>query len=173
MYSNRQLKKPDAKIKCRFPQSQEELFYMFPRACYPLNSEQLIAVAEERKCPTVVTLEKTIVGYGNFIHAELGDHCTIGNLIVNPVYRRKGVATYLVKNLVEIAFTEFKAKYIKISCFNHNTAGLLLYKKLGFSPVDLEQRQSHEGKVIAVIHLHLKTKKRTNDSDRYKTCLSG
>ena len=158
MYSNRQLKKSDAKIICRFPQSEEEIFYMFPRANYPLDPEQLITVAEERKCPTVVNLGKAIVGYGNFFHAEFGDHCSIGNVIVNPVYRRKGVATYLVKNLVEIAFTEFKAKYVKISCFNHNTAGLLLYKKIGFSPVDLEQRQSHEGKVIAVIHLHLKRK---------------
>ncbi len=158
MYSNRQLKKSDTEIICRFPQSEEELFYIFPRATYPLYPEQLIAVAEERSCPTVVTLEKTIVGYGNFINTDRGDHCSIGNVIVKPDYRRKGVATYLVKTLVEIAFTEFQAKYVRISCFNYNTAGLLLYKKLGFSPVEIEQRQSHEEKIIAVIHLHLKNK---------------
>jgi ribosomal protein S18 acetylase RimI-like enzyme len=156
MFSNHPLKKADAEIICRFPQSEEELFYMFPRSSYPLTPEKLLVVAEERKYPTVVTLENTIVGYGNFINANPGDHCSIGNLIVNPGYRKTGVATYLVKYLVEIAFSEFKAEYVRISCFNHNTAGLLLYKKLGFSPVDLEQRQSHEGKVIAVIHLHLK-----------------
>ncbi len=172
MYSNRQLKKPDAEIICRFPQSEEELFYMFPRGTYPLIPEQLIATAEERSCPTVVTLENTIVGYGNFINADFGDHCSIGNVIINPDYRRKGVASYLVKSLVEIAFSEFQAEYVRISCFNHNTASLLLYKKLGFSPVEIEQRQSHEEQIIAVIHLHLK-KKRTNDSDGYKTCLSG
>jgi len=158
MYSNRQLKKSDAEIICRFPQSEEELFYMFPRSTYPLPPEQLIAAAEERRCPTVVTLENTIVGYGNFINADSGDHCSIENVIVNPVHRRKGVASYLVKSLVEIAFTEFQAKYVRLSCFNHNTAGLLLYKKLGFSPVEIEQRQSHEEKIIAVIHLHLKNK---------------
>ena len=71
MYNNHRLKKADAELICRFPQSEEELFYMFPRATYPLPPEQLIAAAEERSCPTVVTLEKTIVGYGNFINAEL------------------------------------------------------------------------------------------------------
>ena len=159
MYSNRQPNKSDAETICRFPQSEEERFYMFPRANYPLTPEQLIDAAEERKCPTVVTQEKTIVGYGNFFHAELGDHCWIGNVIVNPDYRRKGVAAYLVNSLVDIAFTEFQAKYVRISCFNHNTAGLLLYKKLGFSPVDIEQWQSHDGKVIAVIYLDLKSNK--------------
>jgi ribosomal protein S18 acetylase RimI-like enzyme len=159
MYNHRQLKKADAETICCFPLSEKELFYMFPRTSFPLTPEQLISAAEVRSCPTVVTLENTIVGYGNFINADLGDHCTIGNLIVNPDYRRKGVASYLVKTFVEIAFTEFHAKYVRISCFNDNTAGLLLYKKLGFLPVDLEQRQSHDGKVIAVIHLHLKNKK--------------
>ena len=156
MYSNHQLTKSDAEIICRFPQSKEELFYMFPRTDYPLTPEQLLRTAAERKCPTVVTLEKTVVGYGNFIHAGMEDYCSIGNVIVNPAYRRKGVATYLVKNFLDIAFTDFKAKYVRISCFNHNTAGLLLYKKMGFSPAEIEERQSHDGKVIAVIHLDLR-----------------
>ena len=156
MYNNRQLKESDAEIICRFPQSEKELFYMFPRATYPLPSEQLLTAAKERHCPTVVTLKQTIVAYGNFINADRGDHCSIGNVIVNPDHRRKGAATYLVGNLVKIAFSDFKAKYVRISCFNHNTAGLLLYIKLGFSPVEIESKQSHKGETVALIHLCLK-----------------
>ncbi len=54
-----------------------------------------------------------------------------------------------------MAFQRYSASYVRISCFNHNTAGLLLYYKLGFRPVDLEERKGPDGKRVVLIHMHL------------------
>ena len=127
---------------------------MFPRAEYPLKPEILIEEAEHRFYPTVVMLDHKLAGYGNFINAKHGDFCSIGNVIVNPFMRKMGVASNLVEVLMTIAVDKLKAKFVKISCFNNNTPGLLLYHKLGFSPVDMEVRQSKSGQQVALIHMH-------------------
>lgn len=153
-FTHRILKESDAEHIVKFPQSEEELFYMFPTARYPLKPEFLLKEAERRFYPTVVLSNDKLAGYGNFIHAQQDDFCTIGNVIVNPSIRKMGVASYLVKTLLKIAFGNLKVKYVKISCFNDNTAGLLLYYKLGFVPVDMEVRISRKEQKVAVIHMH-------------------
>jgi ribosomal protein S18 acetylase RimI-like enzyme len=126
---------------------------MFPKAEYPLKAEVLLKEAESRFYPTVVISDHKPAGYGNFIHAEHGNLCTVGNVIVNPAMRRTGVASYLVETLLTFAFYKLKSLYVKISCFNNNTAGLLLYHKLGFIPVDMEVRLSRSGQKVALIHI--------------------
>jgi hypothetical protein len=44
---------------------------------------------------------------------------------------------------------------VKISCFNGNVAGLLLYAKLGFVPYAVERRLAPDGERVALVHLHL------------------
>lgn len=154
MFSNRSFEKSDAKIIVGFPQSEKELFYMFPKADYPLKPEALIKESESRFSPTVVLSNYTVVGYGNFISVKHGDFCSIGNVIVNPLLRRTGIASYLVKTMLAIAFEKQDAKYVKISCFNENTNGLLLYKKLGFVSNEIEVREKRNGQQVDLIHMH-------------------
>jgi ribosomal protein S18 acetylase RimI-like enzyme len=153
MFSHRIFEASDAEAIAKFPQSVEELFYMFPKVEYPLQPEILLKEAERRFYPTVVMSDHKPAGYSNFIHAQHGDFCSIGNVVVNPAIRKMGVASYLVETLVTIAFDKLKVKYVKISCFNDNTAGLLLYHKLGFVPVDMEVRISQSGQKVALIHM--------------------
>jgi len=40
-----------------------------------------------------------------------------------------------------------------LSCFNENTAGLLLYPKLGFVPFAIEERPAPHGGRSALIHM--------------------
>jgi ribosomal protein S18 acetylase RimI-like enzyme len=47
----------------------------------------------------------------------------------------------------------------EISCFNQNTAGLLLYKKFGFEPFDIEERKDPNGQRTALIHMRHKVAK--------------
>lgn len=54
MFSHRTLEASDAEAIAKFPQSVEELFYMFPKAEYPLQPEILLKEAERRFYPTVV-----------------------------------------------------------------------------------------------------------------------
>lgn len=42
---------------------------------------------------------------------------------------------------------------VQISCFNENTAGLLLYPKLGFVPYAIEERPSLGDGRSALIHM--------------------
>ncbi|MCP4119916.1 MAG: GNAT family N-acetyltransferase [Desulfobacteraceae bacterium] len=154
MLDHRTLESSDAKIISKFPQSEEELFYMFPKAEYPLQPEILLKEAGKRFYPTVVISGDRLAGYGNFIHAEHGDSCSIGNVVVNPEIRQKGVASYLVETLLTIAFDQLKVRFVRISCFNANTPGLLLYRKLGFTPVDMEVRLTRNEQRVAVIHMH-------------------
>ena len=155
MSTHRPLQEKDLQSICTFPRSAEELFYMFPKATHPLTPEQLLDVAGNRHDPTVVLVNGVVAGYGNFIEVHERDYCSIGNLIIKPSERGKGAASYLIRVFVDMAFQRYSAGYVRISCFNHNTAGLLLYYKLGFRPVDLEERKGPNGKRVALIHMHL------------------
>ena len=153
MFSHRVLENTDAEEIVKFPASADELYFLFPKADYPLRSEILVNEAQKRSHSTVVLFEGVLAGYGNFIKAELGEFCSIGNVVVNPELRRKGVASYLVDTLTAIAFKELSAKSVKISCFSSNTYGLLLYHKLGFSPCSMEVRKKPNGEQLALIHM--------------------
>lgn len=153
MLTNRVLQIPDAEVISRFPNSEAELFYMFPKATYPLSPKFLIQESESRFYPTVILQNETIAGYGNFIQAQKGEFCSMGNIVINPELRRIGIASYLIETLETVAFNTENAKYIKVSCFNENTAGLLLYRKLGYLPFDAEVRQSYDGNQVVLIHM--------------------
>jgi ribosomal protein S18 acetylase RimI-like enzyme len=155
VFTHRPLGESDAEEICTFPRSRDELFYLFPNASYPLTPEQLLSAARSRPCPTVVLADQRIVAYGNFIQAVQDDFCSIGNVIANPLYRRRGAATYLIKHMADVALGEFRAGYVRISCFNHNSAGLLLYHKLGFKPVEMEVRRDPKGEPVVLIHMNL------------------
>ncbi len=140
---------------CRFPQNADELFFMFPKARYPLTPDQLAAVIAERTDATVAELDGEPVGFANFHQWGLHSVCSIGNLIVAPAARGQGVGTYLIRHMVELAFAKYQASEVAISCFNENVTGLLLYTKLGFRPYGIEERRDHRGRRVALIHLRL------------------
>lgn len=132
--THRKFQENDAKIISTFPKSKKELFYMFPTTSYPLTIDTIKNQSKNRYYPTTILLDNKVVGYGNFIEAIENDFCTIGNIIINPNYRKIGVASYLVNQLTSLAFDKFRVKYVKISSFNDNTPALFLYHKLGFIP---------------------------------------
>lgn len=84
MFSHRALESKDAEKIIKFPQAAEELFYLFPKANYPLSKDVLLNEVRARTYPTVVFFEKKLAGYGNVINAERNNFCSIGNVIVNP-----------------------------------------------------------------------------------------
>lgn len=153
MFTHRQLTESDAEAIADFPRSVEELFYLFPRAEYPLKPEVLIRESQCRLFPTVVFKNSVVAGYGNLMNVEKGSHCSIGNVIVNPAVRNQGVATYLVNLLSQQATESLNVREIRISCFNQNSVGLILYHKLGFVPFDMEERTNFNGDIVSLIHM--------------------
>ena len=138
---------------CSFPQSPAELFYMFPKADYPLSPAQLNDAIAQRSGSTVVEGNGTVLAFANFYKAEHGGVCALGNVVVAHAARGQGVARYLVTAMIELARQQFAAREVWVSCFNHNTAGLLLYPQLGFVPFGIEERQAWEGSRVALVQM--------------------
>lgn len=151
----RPIAEKDIQVICGFPQSEDELFFLFPKAVFPLTPLQLQDVIEQRSDSTVVELSGEIVAFANFYRWESGGRCSIGNVIVSPAARGRGVGRYLIEQMIALAFSKHQAAEIIVSCFNQNIAGLLFYQKLGFQPYAIEERQGRKGNRIALIHLRL------------------
>ena len=155
MLTYRPVQEADIPFICQFPQSEHELFFLYPKASFPLTIEQLKNAIDQRTDSTVVILDDRVVGFANFYICEPGEKCAIGNVVVAPETRGKGIGKYLIVTMVQIALTKHNAKEIHISCFNQNVAGLLLYQKLGFSPFAIEERLDRAGNRVALIHMKL------------------
>lgn len=155
MLNHRPVQDQDISIICQFPQSEDELFFMYPKATYPLTYNQLKSAIDQRNESTVILLDESIAGYANFYICEFGGKCCIGNVIIAPEKRGKGIGKYLVETMVQLAYQKYQAKEVHISCFNQNVAGLLLYNQCGFKPFAIEERIDKKGYRVALIHMRL------------------
>ena len=81
-----------------FPQSVQELYFMFPKAQYPLTEEQMHSAISQRLDSKVFSANGEFVGFANFYRAEHDGICCIGigNVIVASYARGQGVARYIV-----------------------------------------------------------------------------
>ncbi|MDX1724961.1 MAG: GNAT family N-acetyltransferase [Pseudomonas sp.] len=134
-----------------FPQSAQELFFSYPKAAWPLSVGQLAAAMAERRDSTVVLLNDQVAGFANFHQWQHGDFCALGNLMVAPWARGEGVAHYLVAVMEQLAREHYKARRMQASCFNTNSAGLLLYPKLGYQLSGLVERRDPQNQRVALI----------------------
>jgi RimJ/RimL family protein N-acetyltransferase len=155
LLAHRPVAEKDIRVICTFPQNEDELFFMFPKAEFPLAAEYLRAAIEERSDSTVVEREGRVVAFANFHHWETGGCCALGNVIIAPSARRHGVGCYLIGQMAAIAFAKHRASEVTAACFNQNVAGLLFYSRLGFQPYAIEERRDRKGNRVALIHMRL------------------
>ncbi len=153
--THRPLEPADADTICTFAQSEEELFFALPEADFPLTPEALLQTAGRRLSPTVVLLDGDVVGYANFLKVKERGFCAIGNLMVHPDHRRKGVASYLVEVMVRQATEIYCARFARAACFSHNQAAYQLFHKLGFRPGEMGHRLAADGTPVLLINLYL------------------
>ncbi|WP_052487678.1 GNAT family N-acetyltransferase [Gordoniibacillus kamchatkensis] len=138
-----------------FPQSREEFFFMFPKGEYPPRPEQLEKVATERWSPTVITIGGELAAYANFYDVRAGHDCWLGNVIVNPKFRRSGIGSFLLETMKRRAADEHNAMELKLVCHNTNTRALLFYYKHGFRPFDMKVAEDCHHNAIAGIQMSL------------------
>lgn len=153
--THRPVDEQDIEIVCGFPQTEDELFFLFPKAEFPLTPSQLRSAIAQRADSTVVELDGKVVAFANFHRWEAGGCCSIGNVVVSPVARGRGVGRYLIERMIDLAFSKHRATEVTVACFNWNIAGLLFYPKLGFQPYAIEERQDKDGQQIVLIHMRL------------------
>ena len=151
--SHRTVEVSDLKRICQFPKDEEELFFMFPKAEYPLTERQLEFAINSRFDSTVILFNNIIVGFANFYEVRESQYCAIGNVIVSPCFRNRGVGTFLINAMEDIGKKKYNVSELHLSCFDANTSGLLLYTKLGYKPYEIEKYINKENEVSALIEL--------------------
>jgi ribosomal protein S18 acetylase RimI-like enzyme len=159
----REVTTDDLPFICSFPQDETELYFMFPKAVFPLTINQLKSSIDCRFDSTVILYNDIIIGFANFYEVFENQYCSIGNVIVNPLYRGKGAGAYLINTMEKKAVSKYKVKEIHISCFNQNVTGLLLYSKLRYVPYEIEKRLDKKSIPVALIKL----KKNLNNFSNY------
>lgn len=152
---SRPVQTADLRHICRFATSAEELFFAYPKARYPLDEAQLAAAIAQRAHATVVELDGAAVAFANFYRWEHGGSCAIGNVLVDPAQRGRGVGRFLIEQMCQLAWQHYAASEVSVSCFNHNTGGLLFYPRLGFQVHAVEARQKASGETCALLHFRL------------------
>lgn len=158
-FRHRSLKSGDADLICSFFQSTEELFFCFPKASFPLAPKTLMAETDQRHSPTVALDGERVVGYAKYLEVRDKRYCAIGHLVVDPAFRHRGVARFLVQTLVAMAMAHHKAKFVRAPCFSHNTAAYQMYHAMGFKPDDMVPRTTSEGEVVLLVNMVLRRPK--------------
>lgn len=75
---------------------------MFPKADFPLTINQLKNTIKDRFDSTVVLFNNEVVGFANFYEVRESQYCAIGNVIVSPCFRNRGVGTFLINAMEDI-----------------------------------------------------------------------
>lgn len=156
MYHCRTSTANDYPIIAAFPQSEEELFFMFPSAVYPLTAEQIEENVKKRWCPTVVLYGDEVVGFANLYGYEEGKQCSLGNVIVSREHRGAGAAECLIKHMIVRAKEELKVPRLVLTCHHTNPRGLLFYKKMNFVPYGLSKMVNRKQEIVVGIQMEIK-----------------
>ena len=138
---------------CQLITSEEELFLVYPKGKYPLTVAQLESLAEVREQLTVMVEGERVIGFANLYHHRPGQFAYIGNVIVDPHCRGRGLGRLLIEYLFDLAVERLVLPEVRISVFSDNTTALLLYAALGFSPYEIEARINPKGERVALIHM--------------------
>lgn len=162
---NNDLRKPsfrhvtenDLSALCILPKNEEELFYMFPKAVYPLDIDQIRTSINQRNDSMVLELDGEIIAFANF-YKWGWEYCSIGNFIVNSEYRGRGFGKVLISNMIEIAQTKYKTKKVCISYFEANMIAPKLYSSLGFKECGFELRKDKLDQEIKLINMEIEIK---------------
>lgn len=156
MFECRPVLPEDYPVISAYPRNEEELFYMFPTASYPLTADQIEANSNTRLHPTVVVRDDgKVAGYANLYGHEEGDKCWLGNVIISPDCRGTGAAEALILHMLSYARDELKVNSLNLCCHNSNTRALFFYTRLGFKPYEIVKLEGRQGQAIAGVYMRM------------------
>ena len=160
----REASEADFEDICHLFTSEQELFWIYPKGSYPFTPDQLRELYAVRRDLTVALHDDNVVGFANLYDFEPGSHVFIGNVVVSPEYRGKGLGRTLVAHMIGLAKHKYSLPEVRISVFSDNTKALLLYSSFGFSPYKIEERKDYSGKRVALVHMTLKVNLPSGDA---------
>lgn len=154
MLQHRPVTEYDIDIICAFAQTPQELFYFYPRAQWPLTMTQLLSAINQRRYSTILEKDGVVAGFANFYQWQTQGVCKIGNFIINPAFRRQGLARHLLNIMLDKAAKNFSAQAVQITCFSENEIALHTYRQYGFVPVETGSYQTPSGEQKKLLTLH-------------------
>lgn len=77
--------------------------FFFPKASFPLTPDQLSSAINQRSDSTVIEEQSVVLGFANFYRWGLQSICSIGNVVVSPDARNRGVAKLLMEHMIPLA----------------------------------------------------------------------
>lgn len=141
----------------------EEQVYPKPWTQGVFTSEIDLARKGQRNY-VVAMVDGEVVGYGGMMFAP--DEAHITNVAVDPVVRRRGVATRLLLHLIRDAVSRgFAALTLEVRV--SNDAAREMYRRFGFAPAGIRQRYYENREDAVVMWAH------DVDGDEYARRLAG
>ncbi len=140
---------------CRLIKNQEELFWVYPEAQYPLTVEQVTALSQTRKELTVAIDKNELIGFANLYDDEKNKAVFIGNVVIDQSQRRRGMGKAMISHMIKVTYLKYNLPEVRISVFSENVPALLLYSGFGFTPYEIEERKNQSGHRVALIHMKM------------------
>lgn len=155
MYKIREATERDFSGITKLITSREELFRVYPNGTYPFTESQVKVLAQRRRELTVAIDGDEVIGFANLYDDKQKAWIFIGNVIIKPHHRGKGLGKEIVTYMLEKAFNKYNLPEVRISVFSDNIPALLLYSDFGFLPYDIEERSGSDGNRTALIHMKI------------------
>ncbi|HEC07355.1 MAG TPA: N-acetyltransferase [Thiolapillus brandeum] len=156
MWTLREAVENDYEGICSLIKTEDELFMVYPNGQYPLTVDQVRKLSQTREALTVAVDEVgNVIGFADLYNHEPGKTAFIGNVVVDPAHRGRGMGKAIVSHMLEKVFERYDLPEVRISVFSENTPALLLYSGCGFIPYEMEERRNPKGKRVALIHMRL------------------
>lgn len=140
---------------CDLVTTPHESFLIWPAGQYPWTVDQIETLAQQRCELTAVVEDRQLIGFANLYDYVVQQHAFIGNIVIHPRHRGRGLGRRLVEHMLVLAFDKHRLKEARISVFADNGLALLLYARLGFAPYAMEERKDYLDRRVALIHLRM------------------
>ena len=95
-----------------------------------------------------------MVGFANLYNVKTGAFVFIGNVIVDPQLRGRGVRRELMLHMMGLCRDH--APEAQLSAFTENRPALMLYLSLGFRPYDAVVRKDVSGRDVAQLEVSVR-----------------
>lgn len=118
-----------------------------------MDAQQLEDLRSKRFEFTVAEQDQQICGFANLYDLEKNQYAFIGNVVIAPQLRGKGLGRAMALAMMQAAFNKHRLAEVRLSVFCNNLPAIRLYHSLGFQPYGLEPRQTPEGKPAMLLHM--------------------